>query len=178
MSEVLSWLRGHKASTAGLLLVVIGCMSLVLLARRAHHLKLKPSTPSSVSAKAGAAAPSGGGAGLTPSGQAGTEQNMRSARMRSEFENATRYLDFIQQAMSRPQEGGKFYALLAWRRCNDLRQHSRRGGHAHRQRRVPRRRAGADPGHREALHRRAGGVRPTSRRCTRWRWSSAAAATS
>ena len=44
--------------------------------------------------------------------------------MRSEFENATSYLDFIQQAMSRPQEGGKFYALLAWKRCNDLTQHA------------------------------------------------------
>jgi hypothetical protein len=40
--------------------------------------------------------------------------------MRGEFENAARYVDFIAQAMSRPQEGGKFYALLAWQRCADV----------------------------------------------------------
>ena len=123
MREVLAWIRGHKASTAGLLLVVVGCIALVLLARRAHHLQLKPNALSSLSAGAGAAGASGTAPGLTPSGQAGTEQNTRSAKMRSEFENATSYLDFIAQAMSRPQEGGKFYALLAWRRCNDLNQH-------------------------------------------------------
>ena len=123
MREVLSWIRGHKASTAGLLLVVVGCLALVLLARRAHHLQLKPSGSAAQSATAAVAGTSGGGAGLTPSGTAGTEQNTRSAKMRAEFENASSYLEFIQQAMSRPQEGGKFYALLAWRRCNDLNQH-------------------------------------------------------
>ncbi len=124
MREVLSWIRGHKASTAALVLVVAGCIALVMLARRAHHLRLKPAvTASTVAAAAGASAASGGAAALTPSGQAGTEQNTRSARMRSEFENAPHYLEFIQQAMSRPQEGGKFYALLAWKRCNDLKGH-------------------------------------------------------
>jgi hypothetical protein len=43
--------------------------------------------------------------------------------MRNQFEAAPSYLEFIGQAMSRPQEGGKFYALLAWKRCNDLTQH-------------------------------------------------------
>jgi hypothetical protein len=40
--------------------------------------------------------------------------------MRSEFEGARSYAEFIQQAMGRPQEGGKFYALLAWKRCSEL----------------------------------------------------------
>ncbi len=123
MREVLSWIRGHRASTAALLLVVLGCIALVQLARRAHHLHLKPSAASGLAATAGSSGVSGGGPGLTPSGQAGTEQHTRSAKMRTEFENATNYLEFIQQAMSRPQEGGKFYALLAWRRCNDLSQY-------------------------------------------------------
>ena len=123
MREVLAWIRGHKASTAGLVLVIAGCIALVLLARRAHHLQLKPNGATGIGATAPAAGASGGGVGLTPSGQAGTEQNSRTAKMRNEFENAANYLDFIQQAMNRPQEGGKFYALLAWRRCNDLSQH-------------------------------------------------------
>ena len=123
MREVLAWIRGHKASTAGLVLVIAGCIALVLLARRAHHLPLKPNGATGIGATAVAPGASGGGAGLTPSGQAGTEQNSRTAKMRNEFENAPNYLDFIQQAMNRPQEGGKFYALLAWRRCNDLNQH-------------------------------------------------------
>ena len=122
MREVLSWIRGHKASTAGLVLVVAGCLALVLLARRAHHLQPRTSDASGLAARA-AESKSAGASGLTPSGQAGTEQNARTARMRTEFENASSYLEFIQQAMNRPQEGGKFYALLAWRRCNDLNQH-------------------------------------------------------
>jgi hypothetical protein len=124
MTRLLAWIRGHKASTAGLVLVVAGCFALILLARKVHH--LSPRRPSSAGAAAAAvrgAAPSGAANGLTPSESAGTEQSARSARMRSEFENATSYLEFIGQAMSRPQEGGKFYALLAWKRCNDLTQH-------------------------------------------------------
>jgi hypothetical protein len=123
MRDVLSWIRGHKASTAGLLLVVLGCLALVLLARRAHHLQPKAADAVARAAAAGASGASGAGSKLTPSGTAGTEQNTRTARMRTEFENASSYLDFIAQAMGRPQEGGKFYALLAWRRCNDLNQH-------------------------------------------------------
>ena len=124
MKEVLFWIRDHKASTAGLVLVVAGCLALAMLAKRAHHLRLKPAaTASTVTAAAGASAASAGAADLTPSAQAGTEQNTRSARMRSEFENAPHYLAFIAQAMSRPAEGGKFYALLAWKRCNDLGRH-------------------------------------------------------
>ena len=123
MSPVLAWIRGHKSSTAGLVLVVLGCIALVLLARRAHHLQPKPVAASSLSTRASTDAASAGASGLTPTGQVGTEQNTRTARMRNEFENAPNYLEFIQQAMGRPQEGGKFYALLAWRRCNDLNQH-------------------------------------------------------
>jgi len=122
MSEILAWIRGHKASTAALLLVVAGCIALVQLARRVHHLKLKPVAAASAPEAAAALGASGPEA-LTPSAQAGTEQNARSAKMRAEFEDAASYVQFIQQAMSRPQEGGKFYALLAWKRCNDLDQH-------------------------------------------------------
>jgi hypothetical protein len=123
-ADVLHWIRSHKASTAGLVLVVLGCIALVALSRRVHHLQPKTAAVASVlPVDAGAAAATGNGNGLTPSGQQGTEQNARSAKMRSEFENATDYLAFIQQAMSRPQEGGKFYALLAWKRCNDLTRH-------------------------------------------------------
>ncbi len=122
MSDVLAWIRGHKASTAALVLVVAGCLALMLLARRVHHLKPRPAAAASVPATAVVSGASGVEA-LTPSAQAGTEQNARSARMRAEFEDAPDYLAFIQQAMSRPQEGGKFYALLAWKRCNDLGQH-------------------------------------------------------
>jgi hypothetical protein len=121
--DALYWIRGHRASTAGLLLVVLGFVALVSLARRAHHLPLKPSGASSLSAAAGADRASASASGVAASSQAGTEQSTRSARMRTEFENAPNYLEFIAQAMSRPQEGGKFYALLAWRRCNDLNRH-------------------------------------------------------
>jgi hypothetical protein len=123
MTEVLAWIRGHKASTAGLVLVVAASIALVLLARRAHHLHPKPAGASAFPAAASAAAAPGSASEVTASSEAGAEQNTRTARMRSEFENASSYLDFIQQAMSRPQEGGKFYALLAWRRCNDLNRH-------------------------------------------------------
>ena len=119
--DVLLWVRDHKASTAGLVLVIAGCIALVSLSKRVHH--LKPRTATSAAASASGAASGVDVAKLTPSEQASTEQNARSAKMRNEFENATSYLDFIQQAMSRPQEGGKFYALLAWKRCNDLTQH-------------------------------------------------------
>jgi len=123
VSDTLLWVRNHKASTAGLVLVVAGCIALVLLARRVHHLHPKTAAVASAAASdtVAGAAPAGGG--LTPSGQQGTEQSSRTAKMRSEFEGAANYLDFIAQAMSRPQEGGKFYALLAWKRCNDLTKH-------------------------------------------------------
>ena len=122
-ADVLLWIRGHKASTAGLVLVVAGCIALVSLSRRVHHLKPR-AAGTRVAASASGVASTGGDGKLTPSEQAGTEQNARTAKMRSEFESASSYLDFIQQAMSRPQEGGKFYALLAWKRCNDLTQHA------------------------------------------------------
>ena len=121
--DVLAWIRGHKASTAGLLLVVAGGIALVSLARRVHHLQPKPAVASGFPASAAVVAASDSALGVAASTEAGIEQNTRTARMRAEFENASSYLDFIQQAMSRPQEGGKFYALLAWRRCDDLGRH-------------------------------------------------------
>jgi hypothetical protein len=116
LRDIFSWVRGHKFSAAGLVLVVAGCIALVLLARRVHHLQPK--------ARGGAlTAAASDASGATP-GQAGIEQPERAARMRDEFERAPDYLGFIRQAMSRPQEGGKFYALLAWRRCDDLNRHA------------------------------------------------------
>jgi hypothetical protein len=124
-SDFLAWVRDHKSSAAGLVLVVAGCLALVGLARRVHHLQPRPRPAASAAAAAASDAASTGAAGvLAPSGAQGTEQNARSARMRGEFESATDYLAFIQQAIGRPQEGGKFYALLAWKRCNDLGQHA------------------------------------------------------
>ncbi len=122
-ADVLLWIRSHKSSVAGLLLVALGCVALVGLARKAHHLKPRPRPVAGVVAPSADSAASGGGGGLTPSAQQGTEQNTRTARMRTEFENAPNYLEFINQAIARPQEGGKFYAMLAWKRCNDLTQH-------------------------------------------------------
>jgi hypothetical protein len=113
-------MRGHKASTAGLVLVVAGCLALVSLSKRVHRLKPRASAIASTatSAAAGADAPP------APPAQPGTERGARSQRLRGEFESATRYLDFIQAAPSRPQEGGKFYALLAWKRCDELARHA------------------------------------------------------
>jgi hypothetical protein len=123
LADTLSWVRQHKASTAGLVLVVAGCIALVLLARRVHRLPARPAAVASAAVPDASAATVAAAGGLSPSGQQGTEQSSRTAKMRSDFENATHYLDFIAQAMSRPQEGGKFYALLAWKRCNDLTRH-------------------------------------------------------
>ena len=125
MRQVLFWIRDHKLSTAGLVLVILGCLALVNLSKRVHRLKPRAAASASAAAStASAATASSGDAKLTPSEQAGTEQNGRSAAMRAEFEGAASYADFIARALSRPQEGGKFYALLAWKRCNDLTQHA------------------------------------------------------
>ena len=121
MTGLLLWIRSHKSSVAGLLLVAAGCVALLSLSRKVHH--LSPRRAPAAAAPASAATPGATATGLTPSETVGTEQSSRSARMRSEFDTATSYLDFIGRAMSRPQEGGKFYALLAWKRCNDLAQH-------------------------------------------------------
>ena len=124
MRQVLLWIRDHKLSTAGLVLVILGCVALVNLSKRAHRLKPRATvSASSASPSESAAVAAGGDAKLTPSERAGTEQNARSAGMRAEFEGAASYADFIARALSRPQEGGKFYALLAWKRCSDLNQH-------------------------------------------------------
>ena len=117
MKQVLCWIRDHKLSTAGLVLVILGCVALVNLSRRVHHLKPRAVVTASVAAEPGT------GASLAPSVQAATEPNARSARMRGEFEGAANYLDFIQRALNRPQEGGRFYALLAWKRCDDVNGH-------------------------------------------------------
>ena len=121
LRDVLSWISGHKTSTAGLVLVVAGTFALVSLSRRVHHLQVKPTAASSLSARSAAA--SAAASAVTAPARTGIEQNTRTAGMRGEFENAPDYLAFIQQAMSRPQDGGKFYALLAWRRCSDLGRH-------------------------------------------------------
>ena len=123
LRDVLSWISDHKTSTAGLVLVVAGTCALVSLSRRVHHLQLKPAAASSPSVRAAAAPASADASAVTASEVAGAEQDTRTARMRGEFENAPDYLAFIQQAMSRPQDGGKFYALLAWRRCSDIDAH-------------------------------------------------------
>lgn len=43
-----------------------------------------------------------------------------SVSMRNRFEQAPNYAAFIQDAMQRPDEGGRFYALIAWHRCADV----------------------------------------------------------
>jgi len=118
--DVLIWIRSHKSSVAGILVVVLGCLALVGLARKAHHLKPRTAVVAGASASAAGGAAASGAERLAPSTRQGTEQNTRTAKMRTEFENATDYRAFIEQAMGRPAEGGKFYAMLAWKRCNDL----------------------------------------------------------
>lgn len=126
ITEFLHWLRNHKSSAAGIVIVVAGCVALVHLSRRVHHLPPRASLAASAVAAGDVASPTAGRGDPTASAPRGTEQSGRSVKMRAEFENASSVGDFIQQAMSRPQEGGKFYALLAWKRCNDVARH--RGG--------------------------------------------------
>jgi hypothetical protein len=113
VKQLLLWIRDHKLSSAGLVLVILGCVALVNLSHRVHHLKPRAAARESAS---GVASPA-------PPAQAATEPVARSAAMRAEFEAAANYLDFIPRALSRPEEGGAFYALLAWKRCNHLHQH-------------------------------------------------------
>lgn len=54
-----------------------------------------------------------GSIGATPSPRS-------SVGMRKRFEQAPNYAAFIQDAMERPDEGGRFYALIAWNRCVDI----------------------------------------------------------
>lgn len=123
MTKFLVWIRDHKSSAAGVLLVVAGCIALMMLSRKVHHLSPRKPAAAAATAQATGATGSGSANGLTPSETAGTEQSARTAKMRTEFETAPSYLDFIGRAIGRPQEGGKFYAMLAWKRCNDLTQH-------------------------------------------------------
>ena len=109
MKQLLLWIRAHKLSTAGLVLVVLGCVALVSLSRRVHHLKPRP-----------ALAASAAGVAAAGSRQDAVEPPAPAAALRAQFETAASYLDFIGQALQRPQEGGGFYALLARRRCERL----------------------------------------------------------
>ena len=97
------------------------------LSQRVHH--LRRAQPSAAARAHGAAAPrraamrpaapaSPGRARPAPSDRA-HGQDARRVR-----ERAPAICDFIQQAMGRPQEGGKFYALLAWKRCDELGRHA------------------------------------------------------
>ena len=83
MKQLLFWIRDHKLSSAGLVLVILGCVALVNLSHRVHHLKPR------------AAAGARGDASRAPSAHAATEPVARPAALRSEFEGAADYLDFI-----------------------------------------------------------------------------------
>lgn len=139
MKQLLLWIRGHKLSSAGLVLVILGCVALVSLSRRVHHLKPRP-------------APAASAAAAMASRQDAAEPPPRSAAMRAEFETAANYRDFIGQALERPQEGGGFYALLARGQCERL---NRQGGGAGEQ-------AGSTALHDAAVAR----VADLERRCT------------
>jgi len=99
--DLLFWVRSHKSSVAAIVFVVAGCMALTHLARRVHHLQPRIGAGASAVAAVDAASATGSGDGdaLTPSKAQGTERGTRTARMRGEFDNATSYIDFIQQAM-------------------------------------------------------------------------------
>ncbi|HYP30235.1 MAG TPA: hypothetical protein VES00_00085, partial [Burkholderiaceae bacterium] len=118
--QALRWVREHKSSAAGLALVVLGCYALLSLWRRVEHLGGKP-------AAAVAAAPASAARGRAPdasqAARGPAERAASTAAMRAEFEAAARYADFIAQAMRRPEQGGEFYALLAWKRCDAVGSH-------------------------------------------------------
>ena len=124
LADFLHWVRTHKSSVAGLVFVVVGCWALTHLSRRVHHLQPRPASAASAVSVDDAASTGGGDGGtLAPAGVRGTEHGERSARMRGEFENAGSAIEFIQRAIARPQEGGKFYAMLAWKRCDEVARH-------------------------------------------------------
>src|ERR1700761_8935628 len=50
MNQLLLWIREHKLSTAGLVLVILGCVALVNLSKRVHHLKPRASASASAAA--------------------------------------------------------------------------------------------------------------------------------
>ncbi len=61
------------------------------------------------------------GARAIPIGRPDTvPKRSASAVIRKEFENATNYAAFIQTALLRPKEGGRFYALIAYHRCSEV----------------------------------------------------------
>ncbi len=111
MKQVLVWIRDHKLSTAGLVLVILGCLALHNLSQRVHHLKPRTARVAPVTPSASVLAPPAAEALVHP------------APMRSDFEEAADYAGFIRQALGRPQDGGQFYALLAWKRCDEVARH-------------------------------------------------------
>ena len=87
MNELLDWMRRRKASTAALLLVVAGCIALVLLAKRAHHLQpTAAATTADAPSEPAARRPAPRGSRHRAGGY---RADARSAKMRGEFENAT-----------------------------------------------------------------------------------------
>ena len=111
MSALIDWIRDNKARAASLGFLLALCVLIGLMAWHARRLRL-PARPTA----AAVAVPAAPATSPLPAPLA--EPGRRTARMRAEFEGATDYLAFIQVALGRPQEGGKFYALLAWERCD------------------------------------------------------------
>jgi len=113
MVRVLRWVREHKSSVAGLVLVVLGCYALLSLSRRVQHMSQR--RPAATAVAAASAVPDSLASAPPPAAPA--------TALRAEFENAAQQVEFIEQAMRRPEEGGAFYALLAWKRCDAVKAH-------------------------------------------------------
>lgn len=56
----------------------------------------------------------------SPAVVGGSQAAIKTAAMREAFETAPNYAAFIHTAMQRPSEGGRFYAWLAYNRCDDI----------------------------------------------------------
>ncbi|WP_147373771.1 hypothetical protein [Massilia cavernae] len=55
-----------------------------------------------------------------PKSAAGAQSHALTEAMRKRFESAPNYAAFIHDALQRPLEGGRFYAVLAYHRCESL----------------------------------------------------------
>jgi hypothetical protein len=108
MSAVLEWVGANRARAASLAFLAALVVLLGLLFWRAHKLRLPPAAAVAVPVPSAPVA-------VLPANPA---PGQRTARLRAEFDAAPDYLAFIQGALARPQEGGKFYAMLAWERCD------------------------------------------------------------
>jgi len=117
--QVLRWVRGHKSSVAGLVLVVLGCCALLSLSRRVQHWSARHAAAAAVAAASTVPDASAGVPPVAPARAAAP-----ATALGTEFGTAARYVDFIQEAMGRPEDGGRFYALLAWKRCAAVHSHS------------------------------------------------------